>query len=90
MSGGADPVAYLKKYPGRSVTVHIKEFSKTNKNAMIGEGDVQWQQILRLCRTVGGTKWFIIEEEKDAYPPIEGVEISLKNFKKVRSRRKNA
>jgi sugar phosphate isomerase/epimerase len=87
MSGGADPVAYLEKYPGRSVTVHIKEFSKTNKNAMIGEGDVKWDQILKLCRTVGGTKWFIIEEEKDAYPPIEGVEISLKNFRKVRRQR---
>jgi len=90
MSGGADPVAYMQKYPGRSVTVHIKEFSKTNKDAMIGEGDVRWDQILKLARTIGGTKWFIIEEEKDAYPPIEGVEISLKNFRKVRRQQQQA
>jgi sugar phosphate isomerase/epimerase len=90
MSGGADPVMYLEKYPGRSVTVHIKEYSETNKNALIGEGEVRWRQILRLCRTIGGTKWLIIEEEKDAYPPLEGIELSLKNFRQVRAKRKNA
>ncbi len=84
MSGGGDPVAVLKKYPGRAVTVHLKEYSATNKNAMIGEGDVKWVEVLRLCRTIGGTKWYIIEEEKDAYPPMEGIAISLKNLKKFR------
>lgn len=85
MSGGADPITYLKRYPGRSVTVHLKEFSKTNPNAMIGEGDVPWAEVFKLCRTVGGTRWYIIEEEKDAYPPLESVEISLNNFRKIRS-----
>lgn len=87
LSGGADPLVYLKRYPGRSVTVHIKEYSETNKNALIGEGDIDWDQILTLCRTIGGTKWYIIEEEKDAYPPLEGVDLSLKNFKEVRARK---
>jgi len=85
MSGGGDPVAVLKKYPGRAVTVHLKEFSKTNPKAMLGEGDVQWTEVFKLCRTIGGTKWYIIEEEKDAVPPMEGIEISLKNLKKFRT-----
>jgi sugar phosphate isomerase/epimerase len=84
MSGGADPIKYLKRYPGRTGTIHLKEYSATNKNAMIGEGDVNWPEVFHLCRTIGGTKWYIIEEEKDAYPPLEGVEISLKNLKKMR------
>lgn len=87
LSGGADPLVYLKRYPGRSVTVHIKEYSETNKSALIGEGDIDWDQILTLCRTIGGTKWYIIEEEKDAYPPIEGVELSLKKFQEVRAKK---
>ena len=84
LSGGADPIVYLKKYPGRSVTIHIKEYSETNKNALIGEGDIPWDQVFMLCETTGGTEWYIIEEEKDAYPPLEGVELSLKNLKKLR------
>jgi len=77
-------VKYFKKYPGRALTVHIKEYSETNKNALIGEGDLPWQEIFTLCETIGGTQWYIIEEEKDAYPPIEGVERSLKNYRKLR------
>jgi sugar phosphate isomerase/epimerase len=85
MSGGADPIVYLRRYPGRTVTIHLKEYSATNPKAMIGEGDVKWTQVFRLCHTIGGTKWYIIEEEKDAVPPLEGVEISLRNLKKMRT-----
>lgn len=85
MSGGGDPVKYLKKYPGRAATVHLKEYSETNKNALIGEGDLPWQEIFTLCETIGGTRWYIIEEEKDAYPPLEGVDLSLKNYRKLRA-----
>jgi sugar phosphate isomerase/epimerase len=85
MSGGADPIVYLKRYPGRTVTIHLKEYSATNPKAMIGEGDVKWAEVFRLCHTVGGTEWYIIEEEKDAVPPLEGAAISLKNLKKMRT-----
>lgn len=84
MTGGGDPVAVLKKYPGRAVTVHLKEYSATNPKAMIGEGDVQWPEVFKLCRSIGGTKWYIVEEEKDAVPPMEGIDISLKNLKRFR------
>ncbi len=85
MSGGGDPVACLKKYPGRAVTVHLKEYSATNKNAVLGEGDVKWTEVFKLCRSIGGTEWYIIEEEKDVYPPMEAIEICLKNLKKYRT-----
>lgn len=85
MHGGGDPLVYLKRYPGRAVTVHLKEFSATNKKAIIGEGDTDWKQLFALCETVGGTKWYIIEEEKDVYPPLKAAELCLKNFKKLQS-----
>jgi sugar phosphate isomerase/epimerase len=85
MDGGGDPVKYLKLYPGRAVTIHLKEFSTTNKKAMIGEGDVKWAEIFKLIRTAGTTKWYIIEEEKDAVPPLQGAEISLVNLRKLRT-----
>jgi len=81
--GGAETVPYLKKYPGRSVTIHIKEFSKTNKKAILGEGDVPWKEVFQICETTGGTEWYIIEEEKEVYPPLQCVEMCLKNFKKI-------
>ena len=82
LSGGGDPMVYLKRYSSRATTIHIKEYSTTNKNALIGEGDIKWGEIFRLCRA-GGTKWYIVEEEKDAYPPLTAVDLSIKNLKKL-------
>ncbi len=84
MMGGADPVAYLKKYPGRSLTIHLKEYSATNKKALIGEGDVKWQEVFAICESTGGTQWYIIEEESGEYPPLVAAETSLKNYRKLR------
>jgi sugar phosphate isomerase/epimerase len=83
--GGADPVMYLEKYPGRAVTVHIKEFSKTNPKAIFGEGDLNWKEIFNFCETAGGTEWYIIEEEKEDYPPLVCVDMCLKNFLKMKA-----
>lgn len=85
MSGGGDPVAFLGKYPGRTKTIHLKEFSSTNPKAILGEGEVDWDQVFTLCESVGGTEWYIIEEEKDVYPPLECVDLCLKNYKKLRA-----
>ena len=65
---GADPVAVMKRYPGRAKTVHVKDYSPTKRDALIGDGDVKWKEVLATCQTVGGTEWYIIEEESNAYP----------------------
>ena len=70
--GGGDPIACLRNYPGQAVTVHLKEYSAKNKNAILGEGDLDWKTIFSICETTGGTEWYIIEEEKDIYPADEG------------------
>jgi len=62
MSGGGDPVAILKKYPGRSVTVHLKEFGGPEA-AVIGQGVVPWAEVFQVCETTGGTSWYIVEHE---------------------------
>ncbi len=86
--GGVDPVPFLKKYPGRAVTVHIKEYSESNKNALIAEGDIRWQEVFEFCKNAGGTEWYIIEEEKDVLPPLTSVAVSLENFRKLQEARK--
>ena len=73
----------IKRYPGRSLTVHIKEHSATNDKAIIGEGDMKWKQFFKLCETVGGTQWYIVEQESYAYPPLECVKKCLENLRKM-------
>lgn len=87
MRGGVYPegiLEILKRYPGRATTVHLKEFSSTNERALIGEGQMKWKEFFSLCETVGGTEWYIVEQESYAFPPLECVTRCLENLKKMR------
>ena len=74
LRGGAKSQPILGRYPGRAKTVHLKEHSATNAQAIIGEGDVNWDEVFRLCEGVGGTEWYIVEQETYAYAPLECVD----------------
>ena len=79
--GGADVVPFVQKYPGRARTVHLKEHSKTNPKAIIGEGDVDWKTCFKLCEGVGATEWYIVEQESYAHPPLECVALCLQKLR---------
>lgn len=79
LGGGGDPYAMLKKYPGRSLTIHLKEHGG-KKGAPVGEGDVNWKQVFELCETVGKTEWYIVEHESGDNP-LEAVAQCLKNLR---------
>ncbi len=81
--GGADPLPFLYKYPGRATTVHLKEYSKTDSKAVVGEGDMPWRAFFALCRAVGGTQWYIVEHEQYAAPPLECVKACIDNLREM-------
>lgn len=81
MHGGADALPYLDRYPGRAVTVHLKEYSSTNPDALIGEGEMPWPEIFRRCESTAGTKWYIVEQESGIYPPMECVDRCIRTLK---------
>jgi sugar phosphate isomerase/epimerase len=83
MSAGADPLVFLERYPGRAVTVHLKEFSSSNPKALVGEGDVPWKAVFGALESAGATEWYIVEYESDAYPPLKSVDLCLQNLKKM-------
>jgi sugar phosphate isomerase/epimerase len=86
---GADVVAVIEQYPGRSKTVHLKPYTpsavKTDPREgyrpPIGEDELPWAEVFRACETVGGTEWYIVEYESDAYPALEAVDRCLKGLR---------
>jgi sugar phosphate isomerase/epimerase len=60
-SGGGDPIAALRKFPGRARSVHLKEWGGP-KPAVIGKGTMDWKTIFELCRTQQPVEWYVIEE----------------------------
>jgi len=81
LGGGGDPVAILKKYPGRAKTVHLKEFGGP-KDAVIGQGVVKWDEVFAICESTGGTEWYIVEHESGP-APLESVKGCFEALKKM-------
>lgn len=83
MMGGGEPVIFLKKYPGRTATIHIKPYSKKDPKLLFGEDDLPWKEIFELCETIAGTEYYIVEYEVNAYPPLEAIERCYQALKKL-------
>ena len=82
LGGGGDPIATLKKYPGRSATIHLKEHGG-KRGAAVGEGDVDWKTVFEICETTGGTQWYIVEQESYDVPPLQSVKRCIENLRKM-------
>jgi sugar phosphate isomerase/epimerase len=79
--GGADPVAVLKKYPGRARGIHLKA-SGGGPDAVIGEDLVNWKEVFAFCETKGNTKWYVVEHESSK-DPLDGVKRNFEALKRM-------
>jgi sugar phosphate isomerase/epimerase len=55
LSGKGDPIGMLKKFPGRTRTIHIKEHEEKTFDSDY------YKEVFQLCETSSGTKWYIVE-----------------------------
>ncbi|MDR3111149.1 MAG: sugar phosphate isomerase/epimerase [Planctomycetaceae bacterium] len=62
IGGGGDPYKMIEKFRGRSKAIHLKE----TEDKIFGEGNVDWKRVFGLCETVGGTEWYVVEDERSA------------------------
>jgi sugar phosphate isomerase/epimerase len=83
-AGDADVMRCLELCGDRLTTIHIKAFSKKQTNAIIGDDELPWKDILKLISNKASTEWFIIEYESDLYEPMTAMEKSLENFNLLR------
>lgn len=81
-SCGADPVQPILNYPGRSLSVHLKEFSPTGGPAVTATGVVPWAEVFSACETVGGTRWYVVEGE--VYGELTPMQLARDCFEALR------
>ncbi|MBA7621530.1 Inosose dehydratase [subsurface metagenome] len=86
MAGGVSPKQMLEifeRYPQRATTVHLKEYSSKKGGALIGEGEVEWKEFFAICESMGGTEWYIVEQEQYPMGPLECARRSKENLDKI-------
>jgi sugar phosphate isomerase/epimerase len=85
---GKDPIEYVKRYPGRTLTTHYKvrlPEGTLGKLPIIGQDTIDWLNLSKANIAVGGTLWFVVEQEE--YPngltPLQAVEQSKIGLDKI-------
>ena len=69
ISIGFEAATYLKKYPGRFLSMHLADYSTAEKKAVpVGAGVVEWKALFAAAR-LGGVKNYFVEMSLDAMGP---------------------
>lgn len=76
-TGGADPVAYIKKYAGRVPEVHVKDMDAETKSfTEVGNGILDWDAIFAAAQEAGA-EWMIVEQDICAGSSVESARKSI-------------
>jgi sugar phosphate isomerase/epimerase len=90
---GQDPAAWLRKYPGRWQLMHLKDLKKgiargslggstdPNNDVALGQGQLNWPEILKAAQETG-VKHYFIEDEAAVAP--EQIRETLKYLEQVK------
>jgi sugar phosphate isomerase/epimerase len=80
----ANPIAYFNKYPGRFKIWHVKDMDKQGRFAPIGEGSINFKNILA-NKALSGMKYYMVEQDMtfDGLKPLEAIKISHDGLKEI-------
>ena len=65
--GGKDPLVYFKNHPGRFRLVHIKDMAADGAMVDVGQGVIDWPELLSAARRAG-VKHFLVEHDEPKDP----------------------
>lgn len=66
ISAGYEAATYLTKYPGRFISLHLADWSATEKKAVpVGAGVVNWEKLFAAAK-IGGVRNYFVEMNLDA------------------------
>lgn len=79
-----DPLAFLKKYPGRVVAFHVKDQDNTPRGFFteVGRGVIDFKPILAAGRREG-VELYIVEQDQTPGSPFDSLKISLDYLKQL-------
>jgi sugar phosphate isomerase/epimerase len=83
--GGANPASWIRRFKDRVPLVHLKDMAVAGGepvDAPIGEGNLDWIDILSACRDAG-TRWLIVEQDDPGQDPMQSIAVSYRNLERL-------
>jgi sugar phosphate isomerase/epimerase len=79
ISLGFEAATFLEKYPGRFISLHLQDWSATEKKEVpIGQGVVVWKKLFAAAKGAQVKNYFVemnIEAMKASYPFLHGLQV---------------
>ncbi len=88
LEAGSDPVAWIRANPGRTRSLHLKDWSSDpakGYKVLFGEGDAKWKDILAAAESVGGVEYYLLEQEGSRFGELETARRCLQSFRATHS-----
>lgn len=84
--GGSNPAEWVRRLKNRMPVIHLKDMAVVADGwdvqqimAEIGEGNLNWPDILAACKEAG-VQWYAVEQDVCQRDPFESLAISYKNL----------
>ncbi len=90
VTGGADPIEYLKKYPNRFRLCHVKDRAKSAAadedfaSCNLGTGTIDFPKILAAAAENGMEYFFMEQERYDNSSPMKAAEVGANYLKQIK------
>jgi sugar phosphate isomerase/epimerase len=76
-----DPAEIIRRYPGRTASMHVKAYLPDDPGVLIGDDLIRWPEVFRAAEEEGGVEWYILEYEEEE--PFEALERSLATLRRI-------
>jgi len=82
---GADPVAFMKQYPGRTESLLLTDGpADANRHApLFGKGDTPWKDVFATAESVGAVKYYLLTHGATEMTPLETVKRDLEQYRAI-------
>jgi sugar phosphate isomerase/epimerase len=82
---GANVMDVIRRYKGRIISVHVKEYAPANNNATLGDpgGAIPWKEVFKALASSPGMEWYISEEEGSTCKETQCIETSFARLRKM-------
>jgi sugar phosphate isomerase/epimerase len=87
LEAGSDPVAWIRANPGRIRSIHCKDWSPDagkGYTVLFGEGTADWKNIFAAAESVGGTEYYLVEQEGSRFSEFDTAKKCLQTFRGLR------
>jgi sugar phosphate isomerase/epimerase len=79
ISLGYEAANFFTKYPGRFISIHLQDWSPTEKKTVaIGQGVVDWKKLFTAAKTGGVKNYFVelnLDQMKASYPYLHALKV---------------